>query len=1131
MFGRLAMESGLVTHEEIVSCVEMQDRIRAEGGTPPKLGELLIERGILSQEEVDTILRMQSNPGGLIGRQLVENNLVTREQLRQCLDEQAEYHRTGRIPPRLGEMVVQKGWVKPDDLKLVLRKKESPGHLFGEFLVSHNLVGEQDIKKCLAMQKDTADPAGKAPRLGDMLVQCGILRKEQVELYSRRHLQAKKVFTAATSQTRTLAKRRDSRVMRGDLLIVDTLGQHFDGVTYKATHTTSGAVVAAHFFADAEPEGEAGAEFEHKCRQAAKIRHPAVQPLFAVDVFNSRRVLTAEFIDGATLGQILDQEGRIEWLWAFEMICDFAEVLALAAGLGIAHDDIRPGAVLVDYSGRARLGLWAYTRDSMANREWLAKRHKKVPFYHAPERLRSGPNQRSDMFSLGMTLIHAVTGRSVLKGASFSEALRSSTPADAAQNMAIDMTLPLGFVAILARMVEADPENRFPDFNALLQALNAFRDEQGIDINIGRAAIPEPKDMDAGQASRIIARFLKSDMASTSERKVSMMKLAKFYAGPIAAMLVLMLLTTAVYRTTQASHGLMVRANWRDLQGDKAGALQLYRIISTLYPKNETIQRRYYDLAMEVGDHGEAEIALERLMPLHPENRAKNLELQADLQVWQNRFLSAVDIYRKVLANRPHDVALRAKLANALLWAQSYPEAQKEFADLVALDPASNALTLGLARAAAGNKDLDTASRMFDQLNRQGMLTQDMLMEYAWLLHDSGRNDQLKTLADSALRRKETQDYKVNNLVNLYLWAGNYAEAGKLLDRLSPNDLRERDLLDMRITINDKLGNTQAVIDDYKRLAGLNPADPEPLLVVAGHYQGMKNFAEADNYFRQALARSPDSVNIMNAIARNQVYMGNFAEAEKWFRSILAKNAVDKPAIHGLVQALLETNKYAEAQQYVERLYRENPNDRQNRVNLAIVYTWLGKAQEAIPVVDGLIADGLLTDGERDVLAVNAMRAEANDLLLRLVGATEGDTEKINEYRLILARRLRGQGKHAIALPLYAAVVSSTPMPGTALLMEAAETANWAGRHDIAASWLEMAAAIAAGRQAMAQGGSGAAPSQTAAAPQQRFRLSEEAWNSLLEPLRRDKGVYDSLSGFQKRFSKAAPSETGTAKL
>ncbi len=1022
-------------------------------------------------------------------------------------------------------MLVQKGFVKEADIRNLLKKKETSANFLGEFLVKNKLVSQADIDQALRIQQAAIDRGDHPKRLGDILVETGVLRKEEMELFSQRHVQNKRIQTSSVTVVRRLKNAKGKQV-RGDFELIRTLGQHIDGITYQSLHIPSGAVVVTHFFNEpdlaAMPAVERDTEaFAKKCEQVQHIHHPASQKVFSFEQVTERNVLVAEFITGATLSEVIGSQEKIDWAWALEIAIDLAEVLMEAEALGITHDDIRPGSILVDTAGKAKLALWAYTEMPQANRDMVALRHGSIPYYFHPDRLSQPAAAYTDMFSLGAALIHAITGQPVMAGTSFVDAVNKYHPAEAVQNLAMDMDLPLTFLSILGKMVDLDPKRRWNSLGELVQALKSFKNEEGLEFSGGNANTLITRAMTPAEAAAKISNFLSMEKESPKGRYVTFSRLFHYYAFPVAIMIFITIVTTIVYRTTQSSQGLMVRANWRDLQGDKAGALSLYSMISEIYPNNPTVQQRYYDLALEMKDHGEAEVALERLMNLHPERRIEYLEMQADLQVWQNRFLSAVDLYREVQQERPNDIKLKLKIANALLWANSFADAQQEFSDLVFLDPNNAAYVLGLARAASGNKDLDTAARMFDRLSRMSALPENVLMEYAWALKDGGRTQELENLAKKVVQSQEIGTYSKRNQTYLYYWADDYASAARLLDELtnvSPND---KEFLQFRININDEFGNVDAMISDYKALSNLEPNNVQLYMTIAQLYQRKKDFKEAGEYLRLALSKNDGDPEIKLAIAENLGYMEDHAAAIRWYREVLDSRPNDSRALKGLVQAMIWNGDYDQALAYVERLYRENPYDRWNRVNLATVYTRTGRGDQALPIIQKLLDDGVLSKDEREMLAINAMAAGDNRLLLQLIGVDNSDSEKLNEVRLVLARRLRAQGMHTMALPLYAAVLANMKNPDPKFLIEASETANWAKRPDIATKWLEMARQIVASRA-----GNPAAAAQPVL-PHSSFLLSGKEWDSLLSPLKSNPDVYKSLSGFPKHLSSEAKSPGG----
>lgn len=1132
MFGRLAMEAGLVTYDDIVACIEEQERVRADGQPAPKLGEVMVQRGLITEHEVELVLKMQSNPGGLIGRQLVEKGLVTRQQLREALDEQAELVHAGIAPPRIGEMLVEKGIIQEADLRRLLnKKKETPGNLFGEFLVSHKLVKTEDIAKCLQQQKAAAAQGGHVPRLGDLLVSNGVLRKEQVELFLQRHAQSRRQISPPIASTASKAAGKKGRRALGDYEVLDSLGQHADGVTFRALHSASGAIVSLHHFNTPDtvvvfPAGDADnsplldtedipGTFAHKVKQALLLRGQAVQIVLADENINGHRAVVADYIDGVTLDRVVSEKGKIEWSWAAEILHDFSVALTRAASLGIHHDDIRPGSVIVDGAGKAKLGLWCYTREPVDNRDWLAQKHRDLSYYFAPERVAGAPGEKADMFSLGLTLIHAITGRPPLTAGSALEAAGAFNPALAMQDLVADMDIPLEFLNIVSSMVEINPVNRPDSFSQLAERSRLLMESEGLES--GRGVSDVARDMTPDQANQAIDNFLSADTTAHKAPKIPATRLFRLFFAPLAAMMILMLAVTTVYKLTQTSHGLMVRANWRDAQGDKPGALSLYRMISSLYPKNETIQKRYYDLAMEVRDHGEAELALEKLMKIHPENEIEYLEMQGDLQVWQKRFTSAAELYAKVLRSRPGDLKLRSKMANAHLWGRDYREAMREYRDLAVLEPTDTGHLLGLARAAAGAKDDALAAETFHKLFLMNKLPEASLMEYGWILHDLGRDDELRDVSRTALSRNESVDYTPRNLINLNSWAGDWAKAKAIMESVSGGNAEDKQFLLYRITLNDRLGNFEDVLKDYSKLSELEPDNTSYLLTIGHLYQGKGEFEKANQAFQTALARDPNNIEIRREIAQNFGYQSNLDETVRWYREIVAASPNDKQAMDGMIQALLWNEDYDEAQRYVERAYSLNPRDRNNRVNLALVYSRLGREDEVLGVVDELLEKHEITDEEKERIALNALSSNSNRLLLHLIGASAVNGDKVTELRLMLARRLRAQGQHATALPIYAAVLASTPNPTPELIMEMAETANWAKRPDIATRWLETAMNIVSqGRNPSIASLGREAPD----APRDELLLTSQDWESLLRPLRRQPGIYESLSGFEAQFSR-----------
>lgn len=150
---------------------------------------------------------------------------------------------------------------------------------------------------------------------------------------------------------------------------------------------------------------------EREARLAAALNHPHVVSVFDLVDADDVRWLVMEFVDGETLSERVRSSGPLEATEAARLLGQTADALVEAHGLGIVHRDVKPSNILIA-GGDAKLNDFGIARaadDPSLTQTGLVTGS---PAYLAPE-VASGSSATpaSDVWSLGATLYHAVTGR------------------------------------------------------------------------------------------------------------------------------------------------------------------------------------------------------------------------------------------------------------------------------------------------------------------------------------------------------------------------------------------------------------------------------------------------------------------------------------------------------------------------------------------------------------------------------------------------------------------------------------------------------------------------------------------------------------------------------------------------
>lgn len=217
--------------------------------------------------------------------------------------------------------------------------------------------------------------------------------------------------------------------------------------------------------------------FDAEAKTAAMLRHPNIVTVFDSGDADGHLFLALEYIDGPDLEKVIRKKGRVSVERSIEIIRQIARALDHAHGLGIVHRDIKPSNILLRRDGTATLtdlGLARAIDESAASGITRAGFTVGTVDYMAPEQARSSKSAdvRSDLYSLGCTWFHMLTGRVPFNEGDLTNKLRAHAQTPPPDPREADERIPSGVVAVLQRMMAKKPDDRYQTPGELLADLD-----------------------------------------------------------------------------------------------------------------------------------------------------------------------------------------------------------------------------------------------------------------------------------------------------------------------------------------------------------------------------------------------------------------------------------------------------------------------------------------------------------------------------------------------------------------------------------------------------------------------------------------------------------------------------------
>src|SRR5271167_2953405 len=260
----------------------------------------------------------------------------------------------------------------------------------------------------------------------------------------------------------------------GPYLVLEKLGEGGMSEVFKAIEPTLERYVAIKIMHRANMNSpEVMANFLEEARAVASLRHTNIVPLYSAGEEQGVPYLAMGYIEGQTLedyiltGRIFNAE---EAIWFMKQA---VAALEYAARLNIIHLDVKPANFMVDADNVVMLTDFGLARKqtevaSGARSDEL----QGTPAYASPEHvLQEKPDLRTDMYCLGASLFHLMTGEFPFPGETTEEVCRAQVfspfPIETLQRHEI----PPGWCSLIRKMMEKKREDRFQNYQEITSAL------------------------------------------------------------------------------------------------------------------------------------------------------------------------------------------------------------------------------------------------------------------------------------------------------------------------------------------------------------------------------------------------------------------------------------------------------------------------------------------------------------------------------------------------------------------------------------------------------------------------------------------------------------------------------------
>lgn len=388
------------------------------------IGQLALKKGLISGAQFIQALELQKNK---YREQSLKDILVNEGFLNEI--DLLYLHKLKETPPTpktskklFGEIALEKRWIGADDLEQALKHQETQfrmgnNRLLGEILITDFDLSLNQVLDILKEQKKSilkCIGCGAQYNVEDFredLVFFCLTCNDMLKLHREIHSVRVRLDSPKASQIK-------------GYLFLQKIGTGEMGVVYKSKQKDTGQIVAIKILPPRLRRNQVIVKrFEQEAAALIRLSHPHI--VKGLDVYVSAELCfyVMEYLEGRTVEEVLMEDPFPE-KWALEVVLSTGKALECAHEMNLIHRDIKPSNIFIDSQGVAKLFDLGLMKNPLSAMHLTGPGAVVgTPVYMSPEQAlgKKDLDIRSDIYSLGMTLVHMITGRRPYQDMTISE--------------------------------------------------------------------------------------------------------------------------------------------------------------------------------------------------------------------------------------------------------------------------------------------------------------------------------------------------------------------------------------------------------------------------------------------------------------------------------------------------------------------------------------------------------------------------------------------------------------------------------------------------------------------------------------------------------------------------------------